>query len=101
MGSGGAIFSVTSLKNSSCPETSAPGFKAIFGEPQRQEKESEKRRGIFLERGPGLKLSHGGQGQLQQLSQGGVVEVGVALVQESSSHGIGTSAWLPGPIEAA
>lgn len=47
MGYDGTIFSVTCLKNSSCPGTSAPGFKAIFGEPRRQEKESEKRRGVF------------------------------------------------------
>ena len=47
MGYDGAIFSVTCSKNSSCPGTSAPGFKAIFGELWRQEQESEKRRGVF------------------------------------------------------
>lgn len=38
-----AIFSMMHKKDSSCPETSTPGVKAIFGEPQRQEKEGERR----------------------------------------------------------
>lgn len=36
-----------------------------------------------------------GQGQLQQLSRGGVAGVCVALGQESRQSGIGTNAWLP------
>lgn len=50
-----------------------------------------------LERGPGLELSHGGQGELQQLSQGWVVGVCVEPWDNSlGRHGIGTKcldAW--------
>lgn len=84
MGYDGTILSVTCSKNSSCPGTSAPGFKAIFGEPQRQEKESEKRRGVFPRAWPRPHALPQWTGTTAtQLSQGGVAGVGVALVLES------------------
>lgn len=54
-----------------------------------------------LERGPGLMLSHGGQGQLQQLSQGGVVGVCVALGQESGQSWHWYQCPAACPIEVA
>lgn len=54
-----------------------------------------------LERGPGLELSHDAQGQLQQLSQGGVAGVCVALGQESRQSWHWYQYLAACPIEAA
>lgn len=91
---GSAIFSVTYLKDSSCPDTSLQlQVSKQFLKSLRDKKRKGRRDEVSsFERGPGLKLS---QRQLQQLSQGGVAGVCVALGQESRQSGIGTNAWLP------
>lgn len=91
---GSAIFSVTYLKDSSCPDTSLQlQVSKQFLKSLRDKKRKGRRDEVSsLKRGPGLKLS---QRQLQQLSQGGVAGVCVALGQESRQSGIGTNAWLP------
>lgn len=94
---GSAIFSVTYLKDSSRPDTSLQlqVSKQLLKSLRDKKRKGRRNEVSSLERSPGLELSHGGQGQLQQLSQGGVAGVCVALGQESRQSGIGTNAWLP------
>lgn len=62
----GDIFSVTYLKDSSCPDTSLQlQVSKQFLKSLRDKKRKGRRDEVSsLERGPGLELSHGGQGQL-------------------------------------
>lgn len=94
---GSVIFSVTYLKDASRPDTSLQlqVSKQLLKSLRDKKRKGRRNEVSSLERGPGLELSHGGQGQLQQLSQGGVAGVCVALGQESRQSGIGTNAWLP------
>lgn len=97
MGSGQCHLLCDVLKGllSSRHFTPAPGFKQLLKSLRDKKRKGRRNEVSSLERSPGLELSHGGQGQLQQLSQGGVAGVCVALGQESRQSGIGTNAWLP------